>query len=191
MVFLKNRYLILGNIFDRKYVHRLLPQKLFLKVHWRKMMGYDLNLDKPETFNEKLQWLKVYYDNPLYPIIVDKEAFKTWAANIIGQEYIIKTYKVYSSADQINLDELPQKFVLKCTHDSGSVIVCRNKDTFNLLEAQKKLSRRLGYNYYWNARETPYKKISHKIIAEELIEEDSLRDKLTDYKFIFFLGFPD
>lgn len=148
-------------------------------------MGYKINLRNPKTFNEKLQWLKLYDHNPLYTTLVDKYAVKQWVAGKIGIQYVVPTLAVYDSAEDIDIEKLPNQFVLKCTHDSGSVIICKDKSKFNLDEAKIKLSRALNINYYKVAREWPYKDVPHRIIAEPFLGR---RDSPNDYKFFCFNG---
>lgn len=150
-------------------------------------MGYKLDWTKPRTFNEKLQWLKLYNRNPLYTALVDKYRVKQWVADKIGWEYIIPTLEVYKSVDDINPDKLPDQFVLKCNHDSGSVVICRDKSTFDLESAKKKLAARLRHNFYMDVREWPYKNVKRCIIAEPYLE-DTLSHDQPDYKFFAFDG---
>ena len=104
-----------------------IPDKLFLKYQFHYVFGYRLDLKHPKTFNEKLQWLKLYDRNPLYTTLVDKYAVKQWVADKIGEQYVIPTLAVYDSVDEICWDDLPKQFVMKCTHDSGGLIICKNK----------------------------------------------------------------
>ena len=161
------------------------PDKWFLQVKFYKYMGYKLNLKNPKTFNEKLQWLKLYDRNPLYTTLVDKYRVKQYVAEKIGEEYVIPTLAVYNSVDEIELDKLPDQFVLKCNHDSGSIVICRDKSTFDLTAAKEKLSKALKNNYYSDSREWPYKNVARCIFAEEYINHD---DDLYDYKFFCFNG---
>lgn len=183
-------YNALGDLMYRRYLHRLMSDEFYIRTRWRKTMGYELDLKKPQLFNEKLQWLKLYDRNPLYPTLVDKCEVKKWIAERIGEQYVIPTLAVYNSVDEIDLDALPNTFVLKCTHDSGSVVLCKDKSSFDLDAAKKKLNARMHYNYYWNAREWPYKHLKPRIIAEELMGDDSEHNKggLSDYKFTCFNG---
>lgn len=183
----KRFYYGIGNLMNHKYIHRLMPAKYYIKVRWYQTMGYELDLKNPKTFNEKLQWLKLYDRNPLYPLLVDKYEVKKWISEKIGAEYVIPTLSVYNSADEIDIDSLPNEFVLKCTHDSGSTIICKDKSAFDIESAKKKLSDRLRYNYYWNAREWPYYDVKPRIIAEPLLHnvEDEI---LLDYKYFCFHG---
>lgn len=166
-----------------------LPDRLFIKYQFHYAFGYPLNLKHPRTFNEKLNWMKLYDRNPLYTTLVDKYAVKKWVANRIGDRYIIPTIKVYNRVDEIDLDELPNQFVLKCTHDSGSVVVCQDKENFDFDSAKMVLQKGLNTNFYLKHREWPYKNVPHRIIAEEYME-DIGNSSLPDYKFFCFDGEP-
>lgn len=163
-----------------------IPDKLFLQYQYHYVFGEKLNLKHPKKFNEKLQWLKLYDRNPLYTTLVDKYAVKRWVADKIGEEYVIPTLAVYDNVEQIDLNELPDRFVLKCTHDSGSVFICKDKQSFNLEEAKKILDIKLKTDFYLKYREWPYKKVNPKIIAEEYKEDSS--GELRDYKVYAFNG---
>lgn len=166
---------------------KLFPDKQFLKVVYHQHMGSELNLKCPQTFSEKLQWLKLYDRNPRYTQMVDKCDAKNYVASIIGDEYIIPTLAVYNSTSEIDIDALPDQFVLKCTHDSGSVAICKNKMTFKKDEAFAMLEKGLKRNYFWQNREWPYKNVKRRIIAETYIEDIGTRE-LRDYKFFCFDG---
>ena len=103
------------------------PDDLFLKVRYRGEMNKPLNLRNPQTFNEKLQWLKLYDRKPEYTVMVDKYAAKQYVAAKIGEQYIIPTLGVWEHFDDIDFDSLPNQFVLKCTHDSGGLVGCKDK----------------------------------------------------------------
>ncbi len=164
---------------DRTYLILLFPLKT----------GYRLNLKNPQTYNEKLQWLKLNYRNDLLPKLVDKYEFKEYARRLIGDEYIIRTFGVWDSFEEINFDELPNQFVLKTTHDQGGVIVCENKSQLNIKKTRSLINKHLKRNLYFPMREWPYKKIKPRIISEELlVEKDELG--LKDYKFYCFHGEP-
>lgn len=169
--------------FARFYSDRLFLEKLFpLRT------GYPLNLDNPKTFNEKLQWLKLYDRNPTYIRMVDKIEAKKYVAEIIGEKYVVPTYAVYERVEDIDFDALPDQFVLKCSHDSGGVVLCKGKASFKKYEAIKKLKRAYSRNYYWKNREWPYKDIKPRIIAEKYLTDDGVG--LKDYKFFCFNGIP-
>lgn len=167
-----------------------LPDELFIKAKYYLLLGKRLNLKKPESFNEKLQWLKLNDRNPIYPIIVDKVQVKGYIEKLVGSKYIIPTIGSWDSFDQIDFDELPEQFVLKCTHDSGGVVVCEDKATFDREAAKKKIEKSLKHNYYYVGREWPYKNVKPRIMAEPLMHDDVMGE-LVDYKIQCFNGKPD
>lgn len=173
---------------------RLMSDKYFLSVFWKRHMGYTFNWDNPKTFREKLQWIKVFDQKPEYTIMVDKFRAKQWIAERIGEQYVIPTLAVYNSIDEIDLDKLPNQFVLKCNHDCGSVVICRDKTKFDLNAAKRKLGEGLKRNFYWYFREWPYKNVKRCIIAEQFICEEGTNTQkwqdLHDYKFYCFNGEP-
>ena len=107
-----------------------------------------MSFKNPKTYNAKLQWLKVYDRNPDYIPLVDKYEVKKIVGEKIGEEHIIKTYGVWDSFDEINFDGLPEQFVLKCTHDSGSVSICKDKSSFDFDKAKEKLERALKFDVF-------------------------------------------
>ena len=159
----------------------------YISKKYHSIMGKKLNLDHPTTFNEKLQWLKINDRNPLYSSLVDKYEVKQLVQSKISDCGIIKTIGVWNSFDQINFDLLPERFVLKCTHDRGSYFVCRNKAMINKMQLKKKYKTALNKNFYYYGREWPYKDVKPRIIAEEYIENVD-RGDLYDYKFFCFNG---
>lgn len=187
--YIKDPYYALGSDLIQKCPH-LMSDKFYLSVLWKMVMGYELDWEHPKTFNEKLQWLKLYDRNPLYTTLVDKYRVKQWVADKIGEQYVIPTLAIYNSVDEIKLDELPDQFVLKCNHDSGSVVICRDKASFDLDAAKRKLSEALKKNFYWETREWPYKNVKRCVFAEKYIEEGA-DGGLIDYKFFCFHGNPD
>lgn len=173
----------------RKSIGKLLPDKEYLYIMYRIMMHKKLDLKNPRTFNEKLQWLKLYNRNPEYTLMVDKYEAKKYVENKIGSKYIIPTLGVWDSFDDIDFKSLPQQFVLKCTHDSGGLIICRDKNRLDLEEVESKIEACLKQRYFWIAREWPYKDVKPRIIAEKYME-NSGDDELTDYKWFCFNGEP-
>lgn len=175
------------SVLAQKKLLNWIPDDLFLKIKFRLKIGRRLNLDNPTTFNEKMQWLKLYDRRNNYSLMVDKYEVKNYVANIIGQQYIIPTLGVWDNFENIDFDSLPNSFVLKCTHDSGGLVICNDKSVFDIQEAKKKIEKSLKVNYYYIGREWPYKNIKPRIIAEEnLINEET--DQLKDYKFFCFNG---
>lgn len=177
-------YYLLLRIIQQKPA--LLPDRIALKVMFYFEIGYKLNLKKPKTFNEKLQWLKLYHREPIMTKMVDKYEAKKYVADIIGEQYIIPTYGVWDSFDQIDFDKLPNQFVLKTTHDSGNVIICKDKSIFDKSNAREILSKSLQNDFYLQSREWPYKNVPRRIIAEKYMEDDF--GELRDYKFFCFDG---
>ena len=159
----------------------------FVKKIFRNTLGYELNLENPVTYNEKLQWLKLYDRNPEYTKMVDKNAVKKYVSNKIGEEYIIPTLGVWNDFDEIDFSKLPNQFVLKCTHDSGGLVICRDKNKLNLKKAKKKINKSLKRDYYKIWREWPYKDVPHQIIAEKYMVDESGYE-LKDYKFFVMDG---
>lgn len=178
-------YYVLGR-YLRKNHPRIMSDEYYIKVVWKQCMGYELDLDNPKTFNEKLQWLKLHDRNPLYTTLVDKYEVKKWVAQRIGKEHVIPVLAVYDSVDEIDMDALPAQFVLKCNHDCGSIVICKDKAAFDLQSAKEKLDKALKKNYYWETREWPYKGVRPRIIAEEYKEDYS--GELRDYKVYAFNG---
>lgn len=159
----------------------------YLKMLWRLKFHKSLNLDNPQTFNEKLQWLKIHDRKPIYTTMADKYAVKKYVADKIGGKYIIPTLGVWESFEDINFDILPNQFVLKCTHDSGGIIIVKDKNNFDKKSTRKLLERNLIRNFYYCGREWPYKNVPPRIIAEKYME-DSQDKELRDYKFDCFDG---
>ena len=177
---------IIKTIISDFFLNYCLPDKVYLKCRYYVYFGKKLNLKNPQTFNEKIQWLKLYDRNPKYHKMVDKYSAKQYVAGIIGEEYIIPTYGVWNTFKEIDFNKLPDTFVLKCTHDAGSTIICNNKSTFDYEKAEKKLSLALKQNYYrYVNRQWVYKNIKPRIIAEKLMTDDR-QEKLEDYKFLVF-----
>lgn len=168
-------------------ITNLLSDKAYLRLTYRIRFGKKLCLDYPETFNEKLQWLKLHDHNPNYIKMVDKINAKDYAASIIGKEYIIPTIGVYDYFDEIDFEDLPNQFVLKCNHDSGSVVICKDKEHFNKEKAKKKLEKGLKTDAFFWGREWPYKYVKRKIFAEKYMEDNKTED-LKDYKLMCFGG---
>lgn len=166
-----------------------LPDEIFLKIRYRLEMGKKLNLKNPQTFNEKLQWLKLYDRNPEYTKMVDKYEVRKYIAEKIGEEYLIPLLGVWDSFDEIDFEKLPDQFVLKCTHDSGGLIICKDKSKLDINEARKKINKCLKRNFYYLTREWPYKNVKPRIIAEKFMVDES-GTELKDYKIFCFNGEP-
>lgn len=178
--------------------HNRLNDEVFLKKTFQSNMGYSLNLENPKTFNEKLQWLKLYDHRPEYTIMVDKYLVKDFVAQKIGREHIIPTIGVWDDPKKIDFDSLPDKFVLKCNHNSGTgMCICNDKASLDIKKVRNNLAIGMHQNYYLINREWPYKNVQRKIIAEKYLEsEQKHNDKnsiccdLIDYKIMCFNGEP-
>lgn len=157
----------------------------FAKLAFRGEMGYPLNLQNPTTFNEKLQWLKIYDYHPEYTDLVDKLKAKEIVGKIIGKEHIVPVYGEWKSADEIPFTDLPEQFVLKCNHDQGSVILVSDKKKLNTADTVRIMNKNLKRNIFFGTREHPYKNISPRVFAEQYLQDD-----IVDYKFYCFNSEP-
>lgn len=166
---------------------RIIPDKMYLKLQYHCFFKKTLNLKNPQTFDEKLQWLKLYDRNPEYTKMADKYEAKKYVTRIIGEDHIIPTLGVWKKFENIDFEKLPNQFVLKCTHDSGSVTICLNKSDFDFSSAKNKLSKSLKRNSYLPGREWVYKNVKPRIIAEQYMVDESGTD-LKDYKIYNFNG---
>lgn len=190
-----------GSILNKKSIKEIMrialynygafiPDRLYLKLLYYTHFGKKLNLKNPQTYNEKLQWLKLNERDSLHTTLVDKIEVKKWVAEKIGDEYIIPTLGIWSSTSEIQFDQLPDRFVLKTNHDSGGLYIC--KDKTNLMniwpEVSKRITRSLNTDYYKIGREWPYKNVKRKVFAEALLESDQI--DIPDYKFFCFDGVP-
>lgn len=170
-------------------ISTLLPDKLYLQLKYRKYTGRWIDFSHPVTFNEKLQWLKLHDRNPAYTQMVDKYEVRRYIGNKIGEQYLIPLLGVWDHVEDIDFDSLPSRFVLKCTHDSGGLIICKDKSQLDTAAARLKLKNSLRRNFYYYSREWPYKDVKPRIIAEQYMEEEGA-DSLKDYKIFAFDGVP-
>lgn len=170
-------------------IQRIFPARIYLSLRYKIIFGRWINWNQPTTFTEKLQWLKLNYYGRKEAILVDKIKVKEYIKDIIGEEYVIPTIGVWDSANNIQFDSLPDEYVLKCNHDSGSVHFQRESAPINRTKTIKELNKVLKTNYYWTGRETPYRYIKPRVFAEQLIQSDT-KGGLRDYKFFCFNGEP-
>lgn len=163
----------------------------FIRLKWSlSCMGYPLNMEHPKTFNEKLQWLKLHDRRPEYTIMVDKVKAKQWVAERIGKQYIIPTLGVWEQPEDIDFDQLPNQFVLKCNHNSGDgMFIIKEKSKMDIQQVIKGLRKGIKQNYFWRNREWPYKDVKPLILAEQYMEDEDTKE-LRDYKFFCFYGVP-
>lgn len=168
---------------------KLLPDDLFIIIKYYYRLRRIPNLKNPTSFTEKMQWLKLYNRKPIMTQMVDKYAAKQLVASIVGEQYIIPTLGVWDNPYEIDFEKLPNQFVLKCTHNSGGLIICRDKSSLDIKTSLKKLQNSLKGDYFYCNREWPYKNVKKRIIAEQFMEEKGKND-LIDYKFFCFNGVP-
>ena len=186
--YLKDPFRILSGVL-RRIAPWISNDELYLRILFFLKQRKDLHLKNPQTFSEKLQWLKLYDRKPEYTTMVDKYAVKEYVANIIGEEYIIPTIGVWDKPEDIDWNSLPDKFVLKTTHGGGNtgVVVCKNKNKFDRIDAIKKLKKSMNQDLYKSQREWPYKNVKRRILAENYLEDNETKE-LRDYKFFCFNG---
>lgn len=183
---IKNKIINYLIILNNKGIVKI-NDRFYIKFYYKYRTGKKLNLKNPLTFNEKLQWLKLYDRKDIYTKMVDKYEAKNYVSNIIGEEYIIPTLGVWDKFDDIDFDKLPNKFVLKCTHDSGGLVICKDKNKLDIKETKHKINASLKTNFFYHAREWPYKNVKPRIIAEKYMENINHKG-LIDYKFFCFNG---
>lgn len=200
---LKNPYLIFKYLSGKGLINWM-PDKPYLKLMYRATTGEKLDLKNPKTFSEKLQWLKLYDRNPLYTIMVDKVKAKEYVAKKIGEKYIIPTLAVWENVEDIDFNILPNRFVIKCNHNSGKgMYICKDKRTINEKKVRERLYQGLKENYYNHGREWPYKDVPRRILVEKYMESsnenvlDEIAERkasyvgdLRDFKFFCFNGEP-
>ena len=187
--FLRNPYLLILSL-DRRNLMNWIDDTLYLKLKYKAEMGISLNLDNPILFSEKLQWLKLHNRHEIYVNMVDKVKVKDYVEELIGSEYIIPTIGIWNTPDEIDFENLPSQFVIKCNHNSGTgMYICKDKSKMDIERVKENLRKGLRENYYLRGREWPYKFVQRKIIAEQFMKDDK-SSELIDYKFFCFNGVP-
>jgi hypothetical protein len=180
--------LFLSALWSSRIFH-FVPDRIFLKIKYFLIFGKRLNLKNPQTFNEKIQWLKLYDRKPEYTQIVDKYEVRKYIEDRIGNEYLIPLFGVWDNFDDINFDNLPNQFVLKANHFSGGVFICKDKQGFDIEKTRKEMNKVLKRNYYFYGREWPYKNVKPRIKAEKYMVDES-GVELKDYKIYCYDGLP-
>lgn len=183
----KDPILIIRALLGRGFFNWLSDEK-YLKLRYYVQFRRSIDLDTPSTYNEKIQWLKLYNCKPEYTAMVDKYEVKKYVADRIGSQYIIPTLGVWDRFEDIDFDLLPDQFVLKCTHDSGGLVICNDKSKLDIDAAKKKIKKSLARNYYYLGREWPYKDVKPRIIAEKYLNAIDQQAELVEYKFFCFDG---
>ena len=181
---------ILGNVILNRFC-RWMPDEAYLRIKYRMWMGKPLDLRNPRTFGEKLEWLKLYNRKPEYTILVDKVKVKDYVAPIIGERYLIPTLGVWDDPEKIDFDSLPDRFVIKCNHNSGlGMYICKDKSKMDVEKVKSGLMKGLKQDYYIASREWPYKNVPRRILAEQFIDPPKGSQDLPDYKWYCFNGEP-
>lgn len=183
---IKNPCKIVAYLGSKGYF-KWIPDKLYLSIYFRAVFERNINWKNPKCFNEKLQWLKIYDRQNIYTSLVDKQEVKKYIADVIGKEYVIPTLGVWDNVENISFEKLPERFVLKCTHDSGGIVICKDKSILDIDLAKKTLKKSLHRKFFYNSREWPYKNVKRRIIAEKYLESYD-EDELKDYKLLCFNG---
>ena len=173
-----------------KKCSHILSDKAYIRLAYFRRFHKFPDLKNPKTFNEKLQWLKLYDRKPEYTVMVDKYEAKKYVSDIIGEDHVIPTLGVWDRFEDIDFDSLPNQFVLKCTHDSGGLVICRDKNALDIEFAKNKINKSLSVNYYHYGREWPYKNVKPRILAEKFMSDERNPQSLIDYKFYCFDGEP-
>lgn len=171
------------------WLNKLIPDEMYVRMIYRVQFGKKLDLDDPKTFNEKLNWAKLYDRNPEYTKMVDKIAVRDYIEAKLGPGYAVPLLGIYKSFDEIPFDNLPDQFVIKTNHDSAGYVICKDKKTFDIESAKKKLNKHLARNYFWMGREWPYKNIKPQLLVEEYMQDGDKED-LNDWKFYCANGKP-
>ena len=187
---------IFGRNFRGNVMHflRFLPDKMYLRLFYRATTGRCIDFKDPKGYCEKLQWLKVNDRRPEYTKLVDKLAVRDHIDEVLGEGYMFPLLGKWKSFDEIDFSTLPEQFVIKCNHDSGSTKVIKNKSQLTekaIKEMRKFYTKRLKRDFFHAGREYPYKGIEPYIIAEQLMIDENEPDKsIEDYKFFCFNGEP-
>lgn len=173
--------------FDYSGIYNHMSDDRYLKKMFKMRMGYELDLEHPRRFNEKMQWLKLNEHYESYTKLVDKYLVKQWVADVLGSDCIIPTIGVWNRADEIDFNGLPEQFVLKCNHNSGyGMLICKDKGKIDIDKARHDLNEAIKKDYYLFGREWPYKNVERKIIAEKYMDDGT--GQLNDYKLFVFEG---
>ena len=166
---------------------RFVSDRTHISLLYRSFLGVFPDFENPITFNEKIQYLKLKQRDPLFTRLADKIAAKEWIGNKIGEQYVVPTLAIWDSPSKVSLDGLPDRFVLKTNHDCGGVVICKNKNSFELTKAKRFLQQHFKKNYFYSSREWPYKNINPMIFAEAYLSDGSRDDcQLADYKVFCF-----
>jgi len=170
-------------------IRRVVPASFFASLEYRLEMGKKLNLKNPHTLSEKVQWLKLNDRNPIYVRLMDKYEVRQYIKSEVGEQYLVPLIGLYDTVDEIPFEALPNQYVIKCTHDSGSVIFKNAANLISTQDIKTHLAKALQTNYYYQHREWGYKDIRPRVICEHLIHTRD-GNQPRDYKYFCFDGEP-
>jgi len=182
----ENPYKIFIGLVHHGFFSRMDDER-YLRLLYHGVLGRPLHLDPPVLYSEKVQWLKLRDKNPVYPILCDKFAVRDFVRERIGEEYLVDLYGVWDDPYKIDFSALPEKFVLKCTHDSGSAMLCKDKSAFDIPSAKKTLKKRLKKDYSIQGREWPYHEVPRRVLAERYLASHD-GSQAMEFKFFCFDG---
>jgi len=183
----ENPLILVYHFLAHSKLGKKISDELYLKIQFFNIFHKLLNLEFPKTFSEKIQWMKLYIHHPEFTTMADKIEVKRYVSELLGENYVIPLLGIWDKFDEIDFDLLPNQFVLKTNHDSGNVIICKDKSKLNIIKSKRILTNSLNYDYYKQGREWPYKNIRRRIFAEQfLVDESGI--ELKDYKFFCFDG---
>lgn len=184
------------NIFKKRFFgilkkFKFLPQEYYARIYYEYYYDKKLNLEQPVEFNEKIQWLKVYYHPPVLHQLVDKYEVRKYVEEKTGKKYLNELYGLYNKVSEVNLEELPNQFVLKTTHGYNNNIIVRDKSKLDRSKSKYLLHKWMFFNqYYLGGQEWAYKNVPHRIVAEKYLSEIDNKG-VSDYKFYCFNGKPE
>lgn len=189
MKLIRSTFIHFLQFIGERYKIKLLPDKIFIELLYFHKMGETLDLTNPHSFTEKIQWLKLYDKKDIYTIMADKYAVKEYVLQKTGANIAIPTIGIFKNFDDVPFNLLPNSFVIKCTHDWNSVIICHNKSDLNLEEVKSKINNALKKNHYYHSLEWAYKNITPQIIIEPFLSNDGVTAPI-DYRVYCFNGIP-
>ena len=174
-----------------KATSKYFSDETYIRLKYKLMFGKEINLNNPRTFNEKLNWLKLNYRNPMMTVMADKYWAKQWVAKKIGQQYVVPCYGHWETVEKIEFDKLPERCFLKSNQDSGGGMLIDKSKGIDMNAVRERFSSKAiqKKNWYWSSREWGYKHIEPCILAEEYLDEGTGHE-LHDYKFWCFNGQP-
>ena len=183
-----SRYQRLKKWLYKRLIRPFLDDETVVRFAFRNRFGKPLNLTSPKSFNEKMQWIKLYDRNPLMKLYADKYEVRKIVEDKVGSTTLNELYGVFKSVEEIDFDSLPQSFILKVTHGSGWNVIVKNKSVLDIKKTKKKMRKWMAADYYKRTREWSYKHILPRIVCEKYMENKD--GSLIDYKLFCFNGTP-